>query len=141
MQVQKPTQRHAQATQARQSNPIPSKYRATRPRSAMRGVQHGFAKAPVVLHMQHRYLALVRQRCLSIEQFVKETIMAAYETTRPAPFGAISIFRFVQFVSDIYLTVANWNDARVTRSALGKLSDRELDDIGLCRGDIEMIGR
>lgn len=67
--------------------------------------------------------------------------MAAYETTRPAPFGAISIFRFVQFVSDIYLTVANWNDARVTRTALGKLSDRELDDIGLCRGDIEMIGR
>ena len=67
--------------------------------------------------------------------------MAAYETTRPAPFGAISIFRFVQFVSDIYLAVSNWNDARVTRTALGKLSDRELDDIGLCRGDIEMIGR
>ncbi len=67
--------------------------------------------------------------------------MAAYETTRPAPFGAISIFRFVQFVSDIYLALSNWNDARVTRSALGKLSDRELDDIGLCRGDIEMIGR
>lgn len=67
--------------------------------------------------------------------------MAAFDTTRPAPFGAISIFRFVQFVSDVYLTVANWNDARVTRGALGKLSDRELDDIGLCRGDIEMIGR
>ena len=67
--------------------------------------------------------------------------MAAYETTRTAPFGAISIFRFVQFVSDIYLAVSNWNDARVTRNALGKLSDRELDDIGLCRGDIEMIGR
>ncbi|MBC2837219.1 DUF1127 domain-containing protein [Paragemmobacter straminiformis] len=67
--------------------------------------------------------------------------MAAFDTTRPAPFGAISIFRFVQFVSDAYLTVANWNDARVTRNALGKLSDRELDDIGLCRGDVEMIGR
>ncbi|MEY4696569.1 MAG: hypothetical protein RIT14_997, partial [Pseudomonadota bacterium] len=26
--------------------------------------------------------------------------MAAFETTRPAPFGAISIFRLVQFVSD-----------------------------------------
>jgi uncharacterized protein YjiS (DUF1127 family) len=67
--------------------------------------------------------------------------MAAFETTRPAPFGAISIFRFVQFVSDTYLSLSNWNDARVTRSTLGKLSDRELDDIGLCRGDIEMIGR
>lgn len=67
--------------------------------------------------------------------------MAAFETTRPAPFGAISIFRFVQFVSDAYLSLSNWNDARVTRKALGNLTDRELDDIGLCRGDIEMIGR
>lgn len=67
--------------------------------------------------------------------------MAAFETTRPAPFGAISIFRLVTFVGDTYATVAAWNDARVTRNALGKLSDRELDDIGLCRGDIEMIGR
>ena len=67
--------------------------------------------------------------------------MAAFETTRPAPFGAISIFRLVTFIGDAYATVAAWNDARVTRNALGKLSDRELDDIGLCRGDIEMIGR
>lgn len=67
--------------------------------------------------------------------------MAAFETTRPAPFGAISIFRFVQFVSDVYLSLSSWNDARVTRKALGNLTDRELDDIGLCRGDIEMIGR
>lgn len=67
--------------------------------------------------------------------------MAATETTRPAPFGAISTFRAIQFVSDILEAVSAWNDARVTRSALGKLSDRELDDIGLCRGDIEMIGR
>ena len=67
--------------------------------------------------------------------------MAAYETTRPAPFGAISIFRAVQFVSNGLISFSNWNDARVTRNALAKLSDRELDDIGLCRGDIEMIGR
>ena len=67
--------------------------------------------------------------------------MAAYETSRAAPFGAISIFRSVQFVNDFVVSFATWNDARVTRSALGKLSDRELDDIGLCRGDVEMIGR
>jgi uncharacterized protein YjiS (DUF1127 family) len=35
--------------------------------------------------------------------------------------------------------VSDWNDARVTRKALGKLTDRELDDIGLCRGDIDEI--
>ena len=67
--------------------------------------------------------------------------MAAYETSRPAPFGAISIFRAVQGVSGMFDMLSNWNDTRVTRKALGKLSDRELDDIGLCRGDIEMIGR
>lgn len=67
--------------------------------------------------------------------------MAAYETTRPAPFGAISIFRAVQFISNAHIAFSNWNDARVTRNTLAKLSDRELDDIGLCRGDIEMLGR
>ncbi len=67
--------------------------------------------------------------------------MAAYETSRAAPFGAISIFRSVQGVAETFSSLAAWNDARVTRKALSKLSDRELDDIGLCRGDIEMIGR
>jgi uncharacterized protein YjiS (DUF1127 family) len=67
--------------------------------------------------------------------------MAAYESSRAAPFGAISIFRAVQVVSEAIASVSVWNDARVTRNSLGKLSDRELDDIGLCRGDIEMIGR
>jgi uncharacterized protein YjiS (DUF1127 family) len=67
--------------------------------------------------------------------------MAAYETSRAAPFGASAIFRFVQLVSDKAAALAAWNDARVTRKSLARLSDRELDDIGLCRGDIELIGR
>lgn len=65
--------------------------------------------------------------------------MAAVETTRPAPFGAITTFRFVQFVGTAFASLAAWNEARMTRNALGKLSDRELDDIGLCRGDIDHI--
>ncbi|MBE0553207.1 MAG: DUF1127 domain-containing protein [Rhodobacteraceae bacterium] len=67
--------------------------------------------------------------------------MAAYETSRAAPFGAISIFRFVQSLGEVSARFAAWNDARVTRKTLSKLTDRELDDIGLCRGDIELIGR
>lgn len=43
--------------------------------------------------------------------------------------------------SKIWTAVAAWNDARVTKNALSRLSDRELDDIGLCRGDIELISR
>ena len=66
--------------------------------------------------------------------------MAAFETTRPAPFGATSTYHFIQFISTTLATVKDWNDARVTRKALSTLSDRELDDIGLCRGDIDHIG-
>lgn len=43
------------------------------------------------------------------------------------------------FVSKMIDSVMAWNDARVTRAALTKLSDRELNDIGLTRFDIERI--
>ena len=36
-------------------------------------------------------------------------------------------------------TVVEWNDARATRSALNGLTDRELEDIGLSRGDIAQL--
>lgn len=65
--------------------------------------------------------------------------MAAYQTTRTAPFGAIATYNIVRFFGDIGNAMIAWNDARVTRNALGKLSDRELDDIGLTRGDIADI--
>jgi uncharacterized protein YjiS (DUF1127 family) len=67
--------------------------------------------------------------------------MAAVETTRPAPYGAITTYRAINALSNVALALQAWNDARVTRKALSKLSDRELDDIGLCRGDIADIGR
>lgn len=67
--------------------------------------------------------------------------MAAYVSSRVAPFGAVTIFRAVQFFSEAGLKVSKWNSARVTRIALSKLTDRELDDIGLCRGDVALIGR
>lgn len=67
--------------------------------------------------------------------------MAAVETTRPAPFGAITTYRALNGLSNVFTAMSAWNDARVTRNALGKLSDRELDDIGLCRGDIDQIVR
>lgn len=67
--------------------------------------------------------------------------MAATETSRTAPFGAISIFRAVQGVSGLYAAFVAWNDARVTRKALSRLTDHELDDIGLCRGDIDRLTR
>ena len=65
--------------------------------------------------------------------------MALYETTR-SPVGGRSLpgrlsALFVALVSG----VNSWNDARVTRNSLARLTDRELDDIGLCRGDIDEV--
>lgn len=67
--------------------------------------------------------------------------MAAYETSRAAPFGAITVYRMVQSVGQTVDAMKAWNSARITRKSLNRLSNRELDDIGLCRGDIELIGR
>ncbi|MCO8144178.1 DUF1127 domain-containing protein [Rhodovulum tesquicola] len=37
--------------------------------------------------------------------------------------------------------LAAWNDARLTRKLLSQLTDRELDDIGLNRAEIDLIAR
>lgn len=67
--------------------------------------------------------------------------MAVYDLHRPhsaAPhFGA----RLTHLVPAALARLAAWNEARITRKALSQLTDRELDDIGLCRGDIERITR
>lgn len=37
--------------------------------------------------------------------------------------------------------LVDWNDTRRTRNVLAQLSSHELDDIGLSRGDIDVIAR
>jgi len=64
--------------------------------------------------------------------------MAAFDTTRPfatvtSGAGASNLF------ARVIGAIAAWNDARVTRNELEKLSARELNDIGLVPGDIEDI--
>lgn len=63
--------------------------------------------------------------------------MATFETIRPAPFGAETVYRLVSFVDTMRATLVNWNNTRVTRNAISKLTDRELADIGLSRSDVE----
>jgi uncharacterized protein YjiS (DUF1127 family) len=53
-------------------------------------------------------------------------------------FRTASVKTSFSFISMI-ASVVSWNDARMTRNSLSKLSERELDDIGLVRGDIEAI--
>ncbi|WP_420804676.1 DUF1127 domain-containing protein [Thioclava indica] len=42
-------------------------------------------------------------------------------------------------IVSLIASVLEWNDLRVTRKALAKLSDRELDDIGLTRFDLNRL--
>ena len=67
--------------------------------------------------------------------------MAVFDTTRTT-YGATGLFgRLGAAVNALAVAIVAWNDARVTRNALSKLSDRELEDIGLVRGDIDEVAR
>ncbi len=62
--------------------------------------------------------------------------MAVFAHSRPAAEGVLGAgFSF----GSLFAGIAAWNDRRVTRRELSKLSDRELEDIGLCRADIDTI--
>ena len=61
--------------------------------------------------------------------------MATFDTTR-AHFGATGL---IGRMSNLVGSVVAWQEARETRKALSKLTDRELDDIGLHRGDISAV--
>jgi uncharacterized protein YjiS (DUF1127 family) len=64
--------------------------------------------------------------------------MASFDTSRTT-YGSASAVS--SFVSRALSAVVAWNDARVTRKALSTLTDRELEDIGLIRGDIDMVAQ
>ena len=67
--------------------------------------------------------------------------MAAFDTTRTT-YGYNGLTgRIGAIYSAIVSSFAEWNDARVTRNALSGLSDRELEDIGLSRGDIDQVSQ
>ena len=65
--------------------------------------------------------------------------MAAFDTTRTSYGSTGFAARIGSAVSTVLGMIATWNDARVTRNSLAQLSDRELDDIGLVRGDIDVV--
>jgi len=65
--------------------------------------------------------------------------MAAIDTTRPTIIGFGSGTRGRGIMTVILSAFSTWNDKRATRNALDKLTDRELDDIGLSRADIDRI--
>lgn len=65
--------------------------------------------------------------------------MAAFDTTRTAYGSSSAVSSFFGLFARIAASVVAWNDARVTRNTLSALSDRELEDIGLIRGEIDIV--
>lgn len=65
--------------------------------------------------------------------------MAATDFNRSASGSASVANRVSNYFSNLVGTFVAWNEARVTRSSLNALSDRELEDIGLTRGDINDV--
>ena len=56
----------------------------------------------------------------------------------PAPASLWSL-RLAAPADGLLSRLSDWNDARVTRRMLSRLSVRQLDDIGLCRDDIAAV--
>lgn len=62
--------------------------------------------------------------------------MATIETFRRS--SSVPSFGLIARVRE---TISSWVNVQVTRKELNRLSDRELNDIGLCRSDIDRIAR
>lgn len=65
--------------------------------------------------------------------------MAVYGNTRTQYQAGGVAGRIFNAFTSVINAMTLWNDARATRNALSRLTDRELDDIGLTRGDIEWV--
>ncbi|MFT3973739.1 MAG: DUF1127 domain-containing protein [Amaricoccus sp.] len=67
------------------------------------------------------------------------TMSATFNSNRSVPLGSVSIFRATTGVEFAMRAFASWRRARTTRLALANLSDAQLADIGVTRGDIAMV--
>jgi uncharacterized protein YjiS (DUF1127 family) len=67
--------------------------------------------------------------------------MALFDASRPVVATAGIGARLQKLVSRISGAVIEWNEQRTTRAQLAKLSDHQLADLGLTRGDIETLYR
>ncbi|KIC18203.1 MULTISPECIES: DUF1127 domain-containing protein [unclassified Leisingera] len=56
-----------------------------------------------------------------------------------APLGAVTVLRVVDAMTNVKTSIVEWYEARETRKALARLTDAQLDDIGMSRADIAKI--
>lgn len=65
--------------------------------------------------------------------------MAHFEMTRSGMSAGAPASPLSRTLRSIFSTLRVMLERRATQRALSQLTDRELDDIGLCRGDIARI--
>jgi len=65
--------------------------------------------------------------------------MTAFDANRSAFAVSVTAGRISYMLVSALGAISAWNDTRVTRKSLSKLSNRELDDIGLTRSDIDRV--
>ena len=62
--------------------------------------------------------------------------MAYVAANTQAPLGAVATLRVVDSIRELKNAFVVWNDTRVTRNQLMRLSGDQLQDIGLTRADL-----
>jgi len=67
--------------------------------------------------------------------------MTSFDTTRTTYGTDVTANRISGFFAGLSTAITAWNDTRKTARALGGLTDRELADIGLTRGDITNVAK
>lgn len=65
--------------------------------------------------------------------------MAYQVATNAAPMSAVASLKIVNTVSNVFASATEWNKRRQTTNELNRLSNAELSDIGLTRGDIKNV--
>jgi uncharacterized protein YjiS (DUF1127 family) len=65
--------------------------------------------------------------------------MTALNVNRAAPLGSVTAFGFVALLERVVDAFVAWRSARSTEKVLRELSDKQLADIGLHRGDITAL--
>lgn len=67
--------------------------------------------------------------------------MSVIESNRSVPLGAVAASRFVAFFERALDVLQARRSAQATAAELSALSDSQLEDIGLTRGDIGAVAR
>lgn len=66
-------------------------------------------------------------------------IMATLNVNKPAALSSILALNVVDSIEAAKAAYAKWNTRRATLNELSKLSDRELNDIGVSRSEIRYL--